>query len=227
MPAINRAEVSVGLSTVVARLLAPDAANRPPDAAWVVTQLAGMLPPDPAMSSASLAPGFPGELDFVPPPDPAAGLVATTGTERRSRRGYLVAGGTVLAALVIAAFLLWSRGDSDQLRTTPRQPPPPASATGTTAPAAVRLEPVDPVDLGNQVQLSWSADSGRTLDFAVIVAGGERAQPHPARAAEPRHHGAGRPGAEVLLRAAGHRQQPGLPEPAQGDPRRGLPPVVR
>jgi serine/threonine protein kinase len=50
VPAISRPDVPVSLATVVARLLAGEVRNRPPDATWVATRLAELLPqrpPDP------------------------------------------------------------------------------------------------------------------------------------------------------------------------------------
>ena len=54
VPAISRPDVPVSLATVIARLLAGEVRNRPPDATWVATRLAELLPerpPDPVAPS--------------------------------------------------------------------------------------------------------------------------------------------------------------------------------
>jgi serine/threonine protein kinase len=174
VPAINRPGVPVGLSTVVARLLAPDAAHRPPDAARVAEQFAGMLGQNPPVTTFAQAPVADDFDDFAiasRQPEPGAGPALATTARPRSLRRYFLAGGVVLAGLLAGTFMLLSRNNSDELRTTPRLPPPPASAAAPPAGAAtaVRLDLADPVDLGNQVVLNWTSDA--TLDFAVIVAG--------------------------------------------------------
>jgi serine/threonine protein kinase len=63
VPAISRPDVPVSLATVVARLLAAETGNRPPDAAWVVTRLADMLPQRPADEPRHISPPVP----VVPP----------------------------------------------------------------------------------------------------------------------------------------------------------------
>jgi serine/threonine protein kinase len=85
VPAISRPDVPVGLATVVARLLAAEVGNRPPDAAWVVDRLADMLPSRPHTP------------DRIPTPVPVV----------RSRARWLVAGGIgLLAALALVLVLL-------------------------------------------------------------------------------------------------------------------------
>lgn len=162
VPAINRGDVPIGLSTVVARLLAPDAANRPSGAAWVAEKLGAMVPADASPSTFAAAPvaepfdDFPVTAPSVAPP-------------QRSRTPYFLAGGTVLAAGLVTAAVLLSQQDSDELPTASVPPPPPAAPSAPTA--SVRLDLADPVDLGDHVQLNWTAESDRPLDFAVIVAG--------------------------------------------------------
>jgi serine/threonine protein kinase len=59
VPAISRPDVPVSLATVVARLLAGEVRNRPPDATWVATRLAELLPqrpPDPIAPPAPVGP---------------------------------------------------------------------------------------------------------------------------------------------------------------------------
>ncbi|WP_236796596.1 protein kinase [Amycolatopsis sp. GM8] len=165
VPAINRADVPIGLSTVVARLLAPDAANRPSGAAWVAEQLAGMLPADPSPSISGAAPVAPEFDDFVVPADDPVQRPT------RSRRPYFLAGAAVVAAGLVGAAVLLAQQGSGELHTTPRLPPPPAQETPSSAAAPVRLNLADPVDLGNQAQLSWTVEGEQVLDYAVIVAG--------------------------------------------------------
>lgn len=172
VPAINRADVPVALSTVVARLLAPEAAHRPPDAAWVVEQLAGMLPTHDHTPPAANAADDDEFDDFdAAPAQPDLDTHDAHPTTGLSRRRYFLAGGAIVATMVVAALLfLFTQNNSDQLRTTPRQPPPPASGAPTSGvTSAVQLDLADPVDLGNSVELTWTSD--RVLDYAVIVAG--------------------------------------------------------
>ncbi|WP_027946665.1 serine/threonine protein kinase [Amycolatopsis taiwanensis] len=164
VPAINRPGVPVELSTVIARLLAPDAANRPPDADWVADQLAAILPDEPSPT---------GTFDDFEPEDAGNAEDGPSGSQpavRSARRSIVVvsalAGAAVLAALVV---LLVPLGASDQLSSTPRLPPPPASASPAELAPPARVDLADPVDLGDQVVLTWTSD--RTLDFAVVVAG--------------------------------------------------------
>jgi serine/threonine protein kinase len=86
VPAISRPDVPVSLATVVARLLAAEVRNRPPDAAWVVTRLADMLPQRPD-----------GAPDHISPPAP---------TVPPKRRRLLAAGIALLALLAVVLVLL-------------------------------------------------------------------------------------------------------------------------
>lgn len=201
VPAISRPDVPLELSTVVGRLLAPEPAHRPPDAAWVTERLAAMLPaPDPVAqppvtSGAPVRPAAAPAVDqasevalaaaptihpTMPPvgasPKPAAPkpTAPKPAAPERRRRGPVIAG-TAVAGAGLAAVLvvLFTRGDSDELFTTPVQPPPPVSAPASTlAPGGAtgaRVDLADPVDLGTGVQLTWNSD--QVLDYAVIVAG--------------------------------------------------------
>jgi serine/threonine protein kinase len=83
VPAISRPDVPVSLATVVARLLAGEVRNRPPDATWVATRLAELLPERPP--------------DPVAPPPPV----------RRPRARRLLVGGIgLLAALAVVLVLV-------------------------------------------------------------------------------------------------------------------------
>jgi serine/threonine protein kinase len=83
VPAINRPDVPVALSTVVGRLLAADAGHRPRDAAWVVEQLSGLLPeavpavaPEPLPMIEYPAAALDFEPEPLPEPLPEPPLVA-------------------------------------------------------------------------------------------------------------------------------------------------------
>lgn len=197
VPAISRPDVPLELSTVVGRLLAPEPAHRPPDAAWVTERLAAMLPAqdpvaqtpvlsdvpvrsavDPAVEEAAeVALAAAPTIDPTMPPVGAAALSPTApkpAVRERRRRGPVIAGTAVAgAALGAVLVVLFTRGSSDELFTTPRQPPPPVSAPPSAlAPGGAtdgRVDLADPVDLGTQVQLTWNSD--QVLDYAVIVAG--------------------------------------------------------
>lgn len=166
VPAINRPGVPVELSTVVARLLAPHAENRPPDAAWVVDRLAAMLPDEPSAT---------GTFNDFEPVDSGTGnakaVPAKSRPATRSTRRSIVVISTVAGAVALAvlALLLMPFGTSDQLSSTPRIPPPPVSASTAALAPPAQVDLADPVDLGERVVLNWSSD--RTLDFAVVVAG--------------------------------------------------------
>lgn len=142
VPAVNRPDVPIGLATVLARLLADDAADRPPDAAWVVTRLADMLPRRPD-----------GDAEQPPAVSPAG----------RSWHRRLVVGGVAL--LVVLAVVLTAglrdNGSGDG-RASGRTTPP---ATLVTA----GVELAAPRDFGDHVVLNWT--SRRVLDFVVVVEG--------------------------------------------------------
>lgn len=69
VPAINRADVPVGLSTMVARMLAADPANRPSGMAAVAEQFAGMSSTSTPVSVTAPAP-VPVPVVPEPPPEP-------------------------------------------------------------------------------------------------------------------------------------------------------------
>jgi hypothetical protein len=109
---------------------------------------------------------------FEPPPftpPPAAVVFDTAGTRPRRRgvRYELIAGGVLLAGLVVLVgiYLMPVGGDSAS------SPPvtPPSSAQDIPTAAAVGLELADPVDRNDEVELSWSSTA--TLEFGVVVAG--------------------------------------------------------
>ncbi len=99
VPAISRPDIPVGLATVVARLLAAETRNRPPDAAWVVTRLADLLPQRPADEPDQVSPPVP----VVPP---------------RNRR-LLTAGIGLLALLAVVLFLLRHNNSGQQADARP------------------------------------------------------------------------------------------------------------
>lgn len=141
VPAVSRPDVPVGLATVLARLLADEVAERPPDAAWVVARLAELLPQRPD-----------GDPEQPPAVSPAG----------RSWRRRLVLGGVALLVppAVVLGLGLRDNGSSDgpSARTT-------APATSVTEGVALAA----PRDFGDHVVLNWT--SRRGLDFVVVVQG--------------------------------------------------------
>jgi hypothetical protein len=167
VPAIHQDGVPVILSTVVGRLLAPDPAHRPPDAAWVAEVFAEMLPrPDTTAEPDGAFDDFPEPgVDRSGPRPDAAPAAPPARRPRRLRRTVVVGGVAAVCVFGAGAALLLGGGDDD-LTTTPRTPPP---ATQPAAGPAVTLDLAEPADGGNQVTLSWTSSSD-TVDYAVIVA---------------------------------------------------------
>ncbi|CAM3336831.1 protein kinase [Kibdelosporangium persicum] len=96
VPAISRPDVPIELSTMVARMLTPEAARRPDKATWALERLGAMLP-RPVMNIT------------VPAP------------RRKSRIGYFVAGGVLAAGLAAVPFL-WPESDAAAPQPLPPQP---------------------------------------------------------------------------------------------------------
>ncbi|MCE7006639.1 serine/threonine protein kinase [Kibdelosporangium philippinense] len=97
VPAISRPDVPIELSTMVARMLTPEAERRPDTATWAMERLGKMLP--------------------RPVPH-----IALPQARRRSKVPYFVAGGLVAAGLAVAPFLWPSSSQTDPPATVP--PPP-------------------------------------------------------------------------------------------------------
>jgi serine/threonine protein kinase len=119
VPAINRLDVPIRLSTVVARLLAAEPAHRPREAASVAAQLVAMLPQPPVVVG-------------KPPQN--------TTESPRPRFRHLLAGGAVLAGLVAVALAVASRQDR-------AEPPVPTSAPQVTIELAEPVDQNDYVVL--------------------------------------------------------------------------------
>jgi len=152
VPPIDRPDVPVILSAMVSRLLAPDPAHRPPDAAWVADRLAEMFP-------------RPAEPDDPPPSDDDAVPPAPVETRRpaRARLGVVLGAAAAVAVLgAVAAVLLGDRRP-DVVTTTPAATPEPEQVVD------LELELAEPTDRGNQVMLAWTSNSD-IVDYAVIVA---------------------------------------------------------
>jgi eukaryotic-like serine/threonine-protein kinase len=181
-PMINRPDVPIELSTLIARLLAPEPQHRPPDAAAVADHLAGLLLQPRSVSTVEdfgdLAASSPGEAgagdsddldhDDAGTPDrvspmPAAASLGPPHTPRHRIRYGLIAGGAILLGLLAVLSVLQLHDDPGELTTTPRLP----VISGSDA-IAVQLELAEPTDRGDHVELTWH--SARTLDFAVVVA---------------------------------------------------------
>lgn len=144
VPPIDRPGVPVILSAMVSRLLAPDPAHRPPDAAWVADRLAEMFP-------------RPAEPDAVPLPSVEPVRPA------RARRGVVFGAAAAVAVLGAAAAVLLGDRQPDPVTTTPAATPEPEPV------ADLELELAEPADRGNQVMLAWTSSSD-IVDYAVIVA---------------------------------------------------------
>lgn len=143
VPAISRPDVPVGLTAVITRLLAGAATDRPPDAAWVVTRLADMLPRSPIRET--------DHLTVVP---------GTTGQPWGGRRLVVVAGVALLVLLtVLCGLKLRAVHAADNGVGEP----------STSRPALVTagVELATPQDFGDHVVLTWT--SRRTLEFVVVV----------------------------------------------------------
>ncbi|MFD5243580.1 protein kinase [Amycolatopsis sp. NPDC058340] len=151
VPPIDRPGVPVILSAMVSRLLAPDPAHRPPDAAWVADRLAEMYPrqAEPA----------------VPPPSNAREEAAPPEPRRRARVGRGVVFGAAATVAVLGAVTAVLLGDRrpDVVPTTPAATPEPEPV------ADLGLELAEPADRGNQVMLAWTSGSD-IVDYAVVVA---------------------------------------------------------
>ncbi|WP_410602949.1 serine/threonine protein kinase [Amycolatopsis sp. lyj-90] len=155
VPPIDLPGVPVILSAMVSRLLAPDPAHRPPDAAWVADRLAEMFS-RPEERNGGSPPS--NERREVPP------ATAEAGRPSRVRRGVVFgAAATVAAFGAVAAVLL---GD----RQPDLVPASPAAATPEPEQAEdLKLDLAEPADRGNQVMLTWTSSSD-VVDYAVIVA---------------------------------------------------------
>lgn len=141
VPAINHPGVPAGLTAVITRLLAGDAAGRPADAAWVVTRLADMLPRNPFRETDHLA---------IAPP-----IIG------RPHRRRLMTGGVLLLVLVTVLFGLGLH--AIHAAGYGGREPPASRATLVTS----GVELATPQDFGDHVVLTWT--SRRTLEFAVVV----------------------------------------------------------
>ncbi|MFI7119433.1 serine/threonine protein kinase [Amycolatopsis sp. NPDC049868] len=154
VPPIDRPGVPVILSAMVSRLLAPDPAHRPPDAAWVADRLAEMFP-------------RPEEPDWPPPSNEREDAVPPAPAEARRavrvRLGVVFGAAAALAVLGAVAVVLLGDRRPEVVTTTP-------AATGEPEQVAdLELELAEPTDRGNHVMLAWTSSSG-SVDYAVIVA---------------------------------------------------------
>jgi eukaryotic-like serine/threonine-protein kinase len=204
VPAINAPDVPVGLSTLVARLLAPAAGNRPGSASLVADQLGTMLPnpqpakqredwddfasPTPVVPSpppvAVAAPVLPptsdrpdfDDFDFAPAPAAAAPTVVFTPTPPTRPRRLIRYDLVAGGALVIALLALVPL----LLLRDEREEMPTAAQVPEASGARggdVRVELDVPTDLTDKVKLTWRSTA--ELDFAVVVAAeGEAAKVH-------------------------------------------------
>ncbi|UVS79270.1 protein kinase domain-containing protein [Actinokineospora sp. UTMC 2448] len=145
VPAIHRPDVPVALATLIARLLAPGAAQRTLDAAAVADQLADTGP-----VAVPVAAEEPSE---TPPPPP-----------RGPRYGLAAAAVVVLGVLAVVLAMVVQREPAVSA-VPPRQP---VTAATTSQAPEVRLELADPKDLGDRVELRWHTT--REMQFAVRVA---------------------------------------------------------
>jgi eukaryotic-like serine/threonine-protein kinase len=149
VPAISRAGIPVELSTVIARLLAADPEHRPPDAAWVATRLAAVLPRLPSEGNGTQRTADALGTAEAAPPLPAL-------SHPRSRVATVItalAGLLTLTLAFVVVFLL--------IAPHPRQQPA-ASPT-----AQVGIDLAEPTDLADHVVLNWTSAS--PLDFAVVI----------------------------------------------------------
>lgn len=184
------------LSELVSLLLAKDPAARPSDAARVAAWFDHVRGRSTAVPPAlnPLAPptahrdtdfdSFAGRPDTAPPqhfpaaPPPGRTLVySVSGAAQEKRptrngRWKVVAGvgALVVAAGVTAAVL--TLGDNDS--TTPAANPAPTTTPATAVPETtaapdIGLAVTEVNDLGDKVELTWTADG--ELDFSVVVAG--------------------------------------------------------
>jgi len=142
VPAISRPDVPVGLATVVARLLATEVTNRPPDAAWVVTRLTDMLPRRPD-----------GDTQYIPVAMPAPAPLPVV----RQRGRWLLAGGAGLLVILLAFVLGLVLPSKPVVQAAP--PPAPLATVG--------IDLAAPRDFTDHVVLNWT--SQRALDFVVVV----------------------------------------------------------
>ncbi|ONF72129.1 protein kinase domain-containing protein [Amycolatopsis keratiniphila] len=149
VPPIDRPDVPVILSAMVSRLLAPDPAHRPPDAAWVADRLAEMFP-------------RPAEPDRPPPSNEREDAAPPTPAKARRSIGGLVVGAVAVVLGVVVAFLIGDRRP-EVVTTTPAATPGPEQVVD------LELELAEPADRGNQVMLAWTSSSD-IVDYAVIVA---------------------------------------------------------
>ncbi|MEU5566815.1 protein kinase domain-containing protein [Micromonospora musae] len=88
-------------------------------------------------------------------------------SRRAARKPVLLATTAAFALLAVAAALVL-RNRPAELAVAPAPPPPATSTAPTPTRPAVQLELADPVDRGNEVELSWR--SSEPLDFGVVVA---------------------------------------------------------
>jgi hypothetical protein len=149
-PPIDRTEVPAELAELIGDLLAKDPGQRP---AEVRTRLGERDPAD----AVPLPTGTP-IIEFGPVPQ-----------RRLTRPPVLVAAAVAALLAVVAVLVVLSR--PRDMPIPPMDPPQaaaPSSAAGPSRPA-IQLELADPVDRGDQVDLSWTSN-GTGLNYAVTVA---------------------------------------------------------
>lgn len=173
VPAIDRADVPIGLSTMVARMLAADPANRPSGVSAVAEQFAEMSSapapesnPYQVVENVSEESAKDGSPELFPEPG------APVREDRRSpwpRRPLVAAVATALV-LVAAVLVFVVRSGTEELATTPRPlSSVPGSSVVPRSAVSAKVDLADPQDLGDQIVLTWSSD--RILDYAVVIAG--------------------------------------------------------
>lgn len=143
-----------------------DAVSEPEPASLPAPGATAAQPPPDAATPAVTAPTDP------PGPRPQGEPILVFGarepSRRAARRPVLLATTAALGLLAVGTVLVL-RNRSAELAVAPA-PLPVATSTGAPTPTrpAVQLELADPVDRGNEVELSWR--SSEPLDFGVVVA---------------------------------------------------------
>jgi hypothetical protein len=114
-------------------------------------------------------PAFAG--DFAEP-QPVPTIPAATvppASKRRSLPYGLVAAAVAVVAAIAIPLVLLLQATPPELKTTPRALPAATPSPSAKPVKDVKLELANPTDLGNQVQLSWTA-SASNIDFGVVIA---------------------------------------------------------